>query len=119
MEWLDCRCLPVRSCPALVKLSRIPLLDLQSALWADGETGPQAVAEAVAHNPGLSVPQLYGAFSTDGDALAAAVAEALVDLDDLSHCLSIMHSIHKKAIHLKSGCPNYGAFSHDWAYIIQ
>ncbi len=63
---------------SLVELLSLTLLNAEGSLWADGKTCTEAVAEAVAHNPGLAAVQFNGTLGAVCDALAAAVAEGLV-----------------------------------------
>ena len=71
----------------LIKYRGVALLDGQCALRTDGQACPQAVGKAVAHHTSFSVFQLDGTLSAGCDAIAAAVAKRLVDLNDLSHAL--------------------------------
>ena len=60
------------------------LLDMDGAQRAGADAGAQAVAEEVGDQAGLAVDELQGAFGAIGQALAAAVADLVVNADDLS-----------------------------------
>jgi len=68
----------------LVELGRVAGLDGQRALGAIPKTGPQTVTQCVLHQLGLAVDDLDRTLGTRRDAVPTAVAEVLVDLDDLS-----------------------------------
>jgi hypothetical protein len=57
-----------------IKILRLPFLNGQSALWADCQAGPKAVAEAVADDLCLAAFQLNGPFCTGSNAFPAAGA---------------------------------------------
>jgi hypothetical protein len=66
-----------------VKVVRHPLDHMEGVIRALSQAGPQAVAEFIGHDPGLSVDNLQGALRAGGDAEPAAVAFVFVDLNDL------------------------------------
>ena len=67
----------------LVEGDRLALDDGDGALRALAEAGAQAVAQGVGGEARLPVDERDGALGAGRDALAAAVALRLVDLDDL------------------------------------
>jgi hypothetical protein len=68
----------------LVKLLGFALHDFQRAGGAFTHARPKAVAQVVGNDPGLAFDDRNGAFGTGNNALAAAVAEILVDFYDFS-----------------------------------
>ena len=82
-----CRCfrfLQVLVHGLLVEFVGLALDDLQGPRGALAQAGAQAVAEHVLNELCLAVDDPDGPFRTGRHTLAAAVAEVLVDFDDLS-----------------------------------
>jgi hypothetical protein len=68
----------------LVKFVGIALLNDQRSGGAGPDAGTQTVAKALADQPGLAVNDFQRPFMAPGNAVAAAVAQVLVDAYDLS-----------------------------------
>jgi hypothetical protein len=86
---LDSRLIPIALAEMsfylmLVKLFGLSFNDLYGIFGTVSETGAQAVAESVAHQPGLPLNDPESTFSTVGNAESAAGTSVLVDPNNLS-----------------------------------
>ncbi len=68
----------------LIEILRVPLHDGQGAGGAAAYARPQSIAETVADDMRLAIAELDGALRAVHDALATAVAQLPVDIDDLA-----------------------------------
>jgi hypothetical protein len=69
----------------LVEVGGLALDDLDRALRTIAQACAQTIAVVIAQKTGLAVDDLDGSLGAGGNALAAAVAQFLVDLDDLPY----------------------------------
>jgi hypothetical protein len=88
----------------LVEGGGFPLDDLERPSWANVKAGAEAVAEYLARQEGLPLRiQLQRALGAGGGALAAAVAEPSVYLDDLAFHLFPPQRGHQAVIGFPAG----------------
>jgi hypothetical protein len=73
---------------ALVKSHRLALFDGQGSSWAYPQAEPCPIAQRIAHHVRLPIEQHNSPFSARGHTGAAAVAQFLINLDDLAFCQS-------------------------------
>ena len=97
-EGLDC---------GFVKFFGLTFDDLQGPGRAGTEAGAEPVAELVGHQSGLAVDDPQGAFRAIGYALAAAIAQFFIDLDNFPYVLHILSSRLMGWSSVPAICPQY------------
>ena len=67
-----------------IESARLAFIDAQCPGRALSQTGSQPIAERVANDLGLPIPDLDRSFRAGDDALAASIAQRFIDIDYLS-----------------------------------